>query len=179
MLYKADQYPQQPLGPVSFLWRPHSTTLPYRQLWIWAHPTLKQVMCIYTLRSQFIRYTCFTWPCVSYIFHIVHFSNKLQTIVHLLQRVQFVLSHYIYIWRCIKTWFWGRSDSSYCNPSEPPTFEMNWNGTAGLLTQDYGLIYWNCFSWTAKNLDIHTPKRSWTPFEKSGGCYNSKVRLNQ
>ncbi|KAI5620875.1 ribonucleases P/MRP protein subunit POP1 [Silurus asotus] len=42
MLYKANQYPYQPLGPVQFLWRPCSTASPHRQLWIWAHPTLKQ-----------------------------------------------------------------------------------------------------------------------------------------
>ncbi|TSK20265.1 Ribonucleases P/MRP protein subunit POP1 [Bagarius yarrelli] len=42
MLYKADQYPHQPLGPVSFLWRPCCSTSPDRQLWIWAHPSLKQ-----------------------------------------------------------------------------------------------------------------------------------------
>ncbi|MCI4391374.1 hypothetical protein PGIGA_G00133550 [Pangasianodon gigas] len=42
MLYKADQYPHQPLGPVCFLWRPCSTTSPHRQLWIWLHPSLKQ-----------------------------------------------------------------------------------------------------------------------------------------
>ncbi|XP_053343428.1 ribonucleases P/MRP protein subunit POP1 [Clarias gariepinus] len=42
VLYKADQYPHQPLGPVQFLWRPCSTTSPHRQLWIWLHPSLKQ-----------------------------------------------------------------------------------------------------------------------------------------
>ncbi|XP_060756098.1 ribonucleases P/MRP protein subunit POP1 isoform X2 [Neoarius graeffei] len=42
VVYKADQYPHQPLGPVSFLWRPCSTTSPHRQLWIWVHPSLKQ-----------------------------------------------------------------------------------------------------------------------------------------
>ncbi|XP_058233035.1 ribonucleases P/MRP protein subunit POP1 isoform X1 [Hemibagrus wyckioides] len=42
VLYKADQYPHQPLGPVHFLWRPCCTTSPHRQLWIWAHPSLKQ-----------------------------------------------------------------------------------------------------------------------------------------
>ncbi|GAA6098880.1 ribonucleases P/MRP protein subunit POP1 [Tachysurus ichikawai] len=42
MLYKADQYPHQPLGPVHFLWRPCCNTSPHRQLWIWAHPSLKQ-----------------------------------------------------------------------------------------------------------------------------------------
>ncbi|KAG7270754.1 hypothetical protein CRUP_010588 [Coryphaenoides rupestris] len=34
--------PLQPLGPVSFLWRPRTPGSSHRQLWIWAHPTLKQ-----------------------------------------------------------------------------------------------------------------------------------------
>ncbi|XP_051879452.1 ribonucleases P/MRP protein subunit POP1 isoform X2 [Pristis pectinata] len=44
VLYKAEQYPEKPLGPITFLWRPkaepenHSEN---RQLWIWAHPALK------------------------------------------------------------------------------------------------------------------------------------------
>ncbi|XP_062841503.1 ribonucleases P/MRP protein subunit POP1 [Trichomycterus rosablanca] len=41
-LYKPDQYPHQPLGPVRFLWRPCSAGSSHRQLWIWVHPTLKQ-----------------------------------------------------------------------------------------------------------------------------------------
>ncbi|XP_078071758.1 ribonucleases P/MRP protein subunit POP1 isoform X2 [Mustelus asterias] len=40
VLYKADQYPTKPLGPVTFLWRP-KTPSENRQLWIWAHPALK------------------------------------------------------------------------------------------------------------------------------------------
>ncbi|XP_072324565.1 ribonucleases P/MRP protein subunit POP1 isoform X1 [Scyliorhinus torazame] len=40
VLYKADQYPEKPLGPVTFLWRP-KTLSENRQLWIWAHPALK------------------------------------------------------------------------------------------------------------------------------------------
>ncbi|XP_020793062.2 ribonucleases P/MRP protein subunit POP1 isoform X2 [Boleophthalmus pectinirostris] len=42
MVYRAGQYPSQPLGPVTFLWRPHTQGLNQRQLWIWAHPILKQ-----------------------------------------------------------------------------------------------------------------------------------------
>ncbi|XP_072316657.1 ribonucleases P/MRP protein subunit POP1 [Eucyclogobius newberryi] len=42
VVYKAGQYPSHPLGPVSFLWRPRTQGLNKRQLWIWAHPTLKQ-----------------------------------------------------------------------------------------------------------------------------------------
>uniref|UniRef100_A0A3Q2PV85 POP1 homolog, ribonuclease P/MRP subunit n=1 Tax=Fundulus heteroclitus TaxID=8078 RepID=A0A3Q2PV85_FUNHE len=41
-VYKAGQYPTQPLGPVTYLWRPPTAGLTHRQLWIWAHPTLKQ-----------------------------------------------------------------------------------------------------------------------------------------
>ncbi|XP_062394520.1 ribonucleases P/MRP protein subunit POP1 [Sardina pilchardus] len=42
VLYRPDQYPAQPLGPVLFLWRPRSEGSTHRQLWIWGHPTLKQ-----------------------------------------------------------------------------------------------------------------------------------------
>ncbi|KAJ8353849.1 hypothetical protein SKAU_G00214160 [Synaphobranchus kaupii] len=42
VLYIADQYPIQPLGPVLFLWRPRSAGSTHRQLWIWIHPSLKQ-----------------------------------------------------------------------------------------------------------------------------------------
>ncbi|XP_061093098.1 ribonucleases P/MRP protein subunit POP1 isoform X2 [Conger conger] len=42
VLYRADQYPTQPLGPVLFLWRPRSAGSSHRQLWIWLHPSLKQ-----------------------------------------------------------------------------------------------------------------------------------------
>uniref|UniRef100_A0A672YI14 POP1 homolog, ribonuclease P/MRP subunit n=1 Tax=Sphaeramia orbicularis TaxID=375764 RepID=A0A672YI14_9TELE len=42
VVYRAGQYPSQPLGPVTFLWRPRTQGSTHRQLWIWAHPTLKQ-----------------------------------------------------------------------------------------------------------------------------------------
>ncbi|KAM6909939.1 ribonucleases P/MRP protein subunit POP1 [Xenentodon cancila] len=42
VVYRAAQYPSQPLGPVTFLWRPQTQGSTRRQLWIWAHPTLKQ-----------------------------------------------------------------------------------------------------------------------------------------
>ncbi|XP_024122987.1 ribonucleases P/MRP protein subunit POP1 [Oryzias melastigma] len=41
-VYRAGQYPSQPLGPVTFLWRPRADGSAGRQLWIWAHPALKQ-----------------------------------------------------------------------------------------------------------------------------------------
>ncbi|CAL8247944.1 unnamed protein product [Lota lota] len=41
-VYRAGQYPSQPLGPVTFLWRPRTPGSSHRQLWIWAHPALKQ-----------------------------------------------------------------------------------------------------------------------------------------
>ncbi|XP_028327552.1 ribonucleases P/MRP protein subunit POP1 [Gouania willdenowi] len=41
-VYKAGQYPSHPLGLVTFLWRPRTQGSALRQLWIWAHPTLKQ-----------------------------------------------------------------------------------------------------------------------------------------
>lgn len=42
VVYRAGQYPSQALGPVTFLWRPRALDSSHRQLWIWAHPTLKQ-----------------------------------------------------------------------------------------------------------------------------------------
>ncbi|XP_034553730.1 ribonucleases P/MRP protein subunit POP1 isoform X2 [Notolabrus celidotus] len=42
VVYKAGLYPLQPIGPVTFLWRPQSQGSTHRQLWIWAHPTIKQ-----------------------------------------------------------------------------------------------------------------------------------------
>ncbi|XP_007234784.3 ribonucleases P/MRP protein subunit POP1 [Astyanax mexicanus] len=42
LLYKADQYPHQPMGPAQFLWRPRNAESSLRQLWIWVHPTIKQ-----------------------------------------------------------------------------------------------------------------------------------------
>ncbi|KAJ8013410.1 hypothetical protein DPEC_G00052980 [Dallia pectoralis] len=51
VLYRAGQDPLQPLGPVSFLWRPRTRNqgssnqegrvLMHRQMWIWTHPTMK------------------------------------------------------------------------------------------------------------------------------------------
>ncbi|KAM3873489.1 ribonucleases P/MRP protein subunit POP1 [Diretmus argenteus] len=42
LVYRAGRFPSQPLGPVTFLWRPRTQDATRRQLWIWAHPTLKQ-----------------------------------------------------------------------------------------------------------------------------------------
>ncbi|XP_060905712.1 ribonucleases P/MRP protein subunit POP1 [Labrus mixtus] len=42
VVYRAGQYPLQPLGPVTFLWRPQIQGSTIRQLWIWAHPTIKK-----------------------------------------------------------------------------------------------------------------------------------------
>ncbi|CAJ1061439.1 ribonucleases P/MRP protein subunit POP1 isoform X3 [Xyrichtys novacula] len=42
VMYRAGCYPLQPLGPVTFLWRPQSQGSTLRQLWIWAHPTMKK-----------------------------------------------------------------------------------------------------------------------------------------
>ncbi|TNN42647.1 Ribonucleases P/MRP protein subunit POP1 [Liparis tanakae] len=41
-VYRAGQYPLQPLGPATFLWRPRAQGSTHRQLWIWVHPTIKQ-----------------------------------------------------------------------------------------------------------------------------------------
>uniref|UniRef100_A0A4W5L0N3 Uncharacterized protein n=1 Tax=Hucho hucho TaxID=62062 RepID=A0A4W5L0N3_9TELE len=53
VVYRAGRYPLQPLGPVTFLWRPRtqgpgqedegSQGSTHRQLWIWAHPAMKPV----------------------------------------------------------------------------------------------------------------------------------------
>uniref|UniRef100_A0A8C5MUQ1 POP1 homolog, ribonuclease P/MRP subunit n=1 Tax=Leptobrachium leishanense TaxID=445787 RepID=A0A8C5MUQ1_9ANUR len=45
VMYKADRYPEEALGPVTFIWKPKN--LPEvpsgeRQLWIWMHPAMKQ-----------------------------------------------------------------------------------------------------------------------------------------
>ncbi|XP_029306579.1 ribonucleases P/MRP protein subunit POP1 [Cottoperca gobio] len=42
VVYKAGQYPALPLGPVTFLWRPRTQDSTHRQLWIWAHPSIKK-----------------------------------------------------------------------------------------------------------------------------------------
>lgn len=42
VVYRAGHYPSQPLGPVTFLWRVRTQGSTHRQLWIWAHPTIKQ-----------------------------------------------------------------------------------------------------------------------------------------
>ncbi|XP_030045649.1 ribonucleases P/MRP protein subunit POP1 [Microcaecilia unicolor] len=45
VLYKADRYPRDSLGPVTFIWKPRNGPFnpsETRQLWIWAHPALKK-----------------------------------------------------------------------------------------------------------------------------------------
>ncbi|XP_078209608.1 ribonucleases P/MRP protein subunit POP1 isoform X3 [Callithrix jacchus] len=45
VLYRANKYPRETLGPVTFIWKSQRTpgdTSESRQLWIWLHPTLKQ-----------------------------------------------------------------------------------------------------------------------------------------
>ncbi|XP_032078555.1 ribonucleases P/MRP protein subunit POP1 [Thamnophis elegans] len=45
VLYQKDRYPQDTLGPVTFLWKPRhgsGETSENRQLWIWTHPAFKQ-----------------------------------------------------------------------------------------------------------------------------------------
>lgn len=51
MLYHVDRYPEDALGPVTFIWKPRSGSdcaNESRQLWIWMHPAFKQV---YDLQS--------------------------------------------------------------------------------------------------------------------------------
>uniref|UniRef100_A0A8C0EZF0 POP1 homolog, ribonuclease P/MRP subunit n=1 Tax=Bubo bubo TaxID=30461 RepID=A0A8C0EZF0_BUBBB len=40
-LYRADRYPEDMLGPVTFIWKPRDGS-ENRHLWIWMHPALKQ-----------------------------------------------------------------------------------------------------------------------------------------
>uniref|UniRef100_UPI00358FCECE ribonucleases P/MRP protein subunit POP1 isoform X3 n=1 Tax=Myxine glutinosa TaxID=7769 RepID=UPI00358FCECE len=46
VLYKVEGFPSQPLGPVTFIWRPLLTPVveesKHRQLWIWIHPAMKK-----------------------------------------------------------------------------------------------------------------------------------------
>ncbi|KAM5281408.1 ribonucleases P/MRP protein subunit POP1 [Ctenodactylus gundi] len=45
VLYRANKYPREMLGPVTFIWKSERTpggTSESRQLWIWLHPTLKK-----------------------------------------------------------------------------------------------------------------------------------------
>ncbi|ELW47434.1 Ribonucleases P/MRP protein subunit POP1 [Tupaia chinensis] len=45
VLYRANKYPREMLGPATFIWKSKRTpgdTAEDRQLWIWLHPTLKQ-----------------------------------------------------------------------------------------------------------------------------------------
>ncbi|XP_053571212.1 ribonucleases P/MRP protein subunit POP1 [Bombina bombina] len=44
VVYRADKYPEESLGPVTFIWKPKCSLETYetRQLWIWVHPALKQ-----------------------------------------------------------------------------------------------------------------------------------------
>ncbi|CAO2602537.1 Ribonucleases P/MRP protein subunit POP1 [Lemmus lemmus] len=43
VLYRANKYPRETLGPITFIWKPKTPgdTSEDRQLWIWLHPTLK------------------------------------------------------------------------------------------------------------------------------------------
>ncbi|KAM8966466.1 ribonucleases P/MRP protein subunit POP1 [Pelodytes ibericus] len=45
IMHKADKYPDGPVGPVTFIWKPKCVPLSpseIRQLWIWTHPAFKQ-----------------------------------------------------------------------------------------------------------------------------------------
>ncbi|XP_074056573.1 ribonucleases P/MRP protein subunit POP1 [Macrotis lagotis] len=43
VLYRADRYPEEMLGPITFIWKPDDGSSPVnRKLWLWTHPTLKQ-----------------------------------------------------------------------------------------------------------------------------------------
>ncbi|XP_001369084.1 ribonucleases P/MRP protein subunit POP1 [Monodelphis domestica] len=45
VLYRADKYPEEMLGPITFIWKSEDGTITTpinRKLWLWTHPTLKQ-----------------------------------------------------------------------------------------------------------------------------------------
>ncbi|KAM3927757.1 ribonucleases P/MRP protein subunit POP1 [Leptodactylus fuscus] len=45
ILYRADKYPEEALGHVTFIWKPRGvsdTACDKRQIWIWMHPSLKE-----------------------------------------------------------------------------------------------------------------------------------------
>ncbi|XP_041422492.1 ribonucleases P/MRP protein subunit POP1 isoform X2 [Xenopus laevis] len=49
VLYRADKYPREAIGPVTFVWKPACVPVSpsdKRQLWIWCHPSLKQDILI-------------------------------------------------------------------------------------------------------------------------------------
>nr|XP_033790437.1 ribonucleases P/MRP protein subunit POP1 isoform X2 [Geotrypetes seraphini] len=49
VLYKADRYPRDSLGPITFIWKPKDrlfNSSETRQLWIWVHPALKKDILI-------------------------------------------------------------------------------------------------------------------------------------
>lgn len=52
-LYRADRYPEDALGPVTFIWKPRDGS-ENRQLWIWMHPALKQVFWFFGVELQFV-----------------------------------------------------------------------------------------------------------------------------
>jgi hypothetical protein len=66
MLYRANKYPREMLGPVTFIWKSRMTpedASEDRQLWIWLHPTLKLV-------------------CLSVAFHLFNHSVWRDLTVH-------------------------------------------------------------------------------------------------
>lgn len=72
VVYRAGQYPFQPLGPVTFLWRPRSPGSTHRQLWIWAHPTLKKVEWIQAVMENnyySLMFSLYSCPSIPSSFH--------------------------------------------------------------------------------------------------------------
>ncbi|NXF02791.1 POP1 protein, partial [Smithornis capensis] len=52
-LYRADRYPEDMLGPVTFIWKPRDGS-EHRQLWIWVHPAHKQVLDVSVILVMFL-----------------------------------------------------------------------------------------------------------------------------
>lgn len=76
VLYRANKYPRETLGPVTFIWKPKKTpgdTSEDRQLWIWLHPTLKLVcrcvaFCLFIIYSVWYRRGGQRTACVNPLF---------------------------------------------------------------------------------------------------------------
>ncbi|XP_037359465.1 ribonucleases P/MRP protein subunit POP1 isoform X2 [Talpa occidentalis] len=71
MLYRANKYPREMLGPATFIWKPkRADTSESRQLWIWLHPTLKQdileeIKAVCQCVEPIIPAVCVSDPCLT------------------------------------------------------------------------------------------------------------------
>ena len=57
VLYEADKYPYNCIGPVKFLWKPREVNQDKRSLWIWSHPSIyrqveEQIVNVFNLTRK-------------------------------------------------------------------------------------------------------------------------------